>query len=297
MTLFHRIKLDELIVCPVCHGELPLEEISRNGSGDCRSCGRTFTYNDGVYDLTPVPAPDNDVLDKWELWEKLQANGLRAYQLAPEASCAVKGRDDVIAWKRFLKIKWSSCVLDIGCGPVGTPEYLRGWRFIKAVGIDPLSPTVATPGMLFIKAIGEYLPFTDSCFDNIILATSFDHVLSPRRVLTEVKRCLQPDGALMLWMWLKVPVPIPPPRRNPISTTWSKIFPPAPPPPVSTEIPAWQELNNSLEIPPGAIDCYHFRHDDETELQQWCQELGFGESRKKTYGTNNLFLELKKIPG
>ena len=254
--------LEEILVCPVCHGELPLEEIRKQGEGSCSSCGHTYTYRDGIYDLTPVPPPDDDVLEKWTLWEKLQENGLISYQMAPEASCSIAGREDVIAWKQFLNLRPESCVLDIGCGPLGAPEYLKG--AVDPIGIDPLQPVIPLSGMAFVKAIGEYLPFKDSSFDSIILATSLDHVLSPQRVLSEVKRCLQPTGSVLLWLgqaagtslslrFFKIGAFIV--ERAPFlrHLLWFKAKT------EHTPDPLWQQVRRSLEVPPGAIDPYHFR--------------------------------------
>jgi len=94
--------IEKLLVCPLCHSDLPLVEIRKHGKGSCRSCGYVFTYENGIYDLTPIPPPDSDVLNKWSLWEKLQSNALISYQVVPEASCSIAGRADVEAWKQFL---------------------------------------------------------------------------------------------------------------------------------------------------------------------------------------------------
>jgi len=286
--------LEKMLVCPVCHTELPLTKIRAKGKGSCISCRRAFTYHNGVYDMTPMPPPDDDVLAKWALWEKLQANGLISYQMAPEASCSIAGRADVAAWKKFLNLKPGSYVLDVGCGPIDIPEYLKGWQQIQAIGIDPLQPSFALSEMMFVKGIGEYLPFRDESFDSVILATSLDHVLSPLRVLSEARRCLKPDGSALMWLSQQVGLKtifytnlIPRIIRiiSPIIQSARRAK--------DTTKPLWQKINESLEVPKGAIDPYHFRHDDEAEIRGWLSSLGFYIVRKSVYIRQDIFLELR----
>lgn len=253
--------------------------------------------NYGIFSLAPIPFPDSDVLEKWALWEKLQANGLTAYQLAPSASCAVAGRADVEAWKEFLELKIETCVLDIGCGPLDIPEYLKGWSGVEVIGIDPLQSVTPPTGMLFVKGIGEYLPFKSSIFDSIIMATSLDHVLLQQRVLSEVKRCLKHSGRILIWLGIIPKVDESLSLTQRVRRFVSKCSKPVLHflglvPPLPSQ-PFWYQLNERLEVPPGAIDPYHFQHFDETNLQRWCLRLGFMVSRRRLYG-NSVFLELQE---
>src|SRR5258706_12208128 len=86
------VQLDDLIACAVCHAALPTAAIRRDGAGDCPRCGRRYTCDRGIYDLTPVPPPDESVSSRWSAWNELQANGLTSYTRAPEFNLSVGSR-------------------------------------------------------------------------------------------------------------------------------------------------------------------------------------------------------------
>ena len=70
----------------------------------------------------------------------------------------------------------------------------------KKYAIDPLADfykthfNIDSTGLIFLKGRGEELPFEDKSFDIIILANVLDHVESPKKVLSEVKRVLKDNG-------------------------------------------------------------------------------------------------------
>src|SRR5450759_987052 len=177
----------DLIACPVCHS--PLEPA---GSGlRCSTCNRDYVGGHGV-DLTPVPPPDAEVQAKWPLWEKLQANFVAAATAVPEHSLSVTARPDADAFAEFCD--FAGTVLDVGCGTQELPTYadVKSCRFI---GIDPLAGAPER-SFEFVQGLGEFLPFRSDCFDQVLFATSLDHMLVPRRALAEARRVLRPGGAV-----------------------------------------------------------------------------------------------------
>jgi ubiquinone/menaquinone biosynthesis C-methylase UbiE len=180
----------DLIVCPICRGELKRE---RHGLL-CAGCGRR--YRDGAtLDLTPVPPPDADVLASWPLWEKLQANFVSAASAVPEHSLSVTSRPDVEAFASFCA--FSGIVLDVGCGTQRLPTYAdRG--SCRFVGIDPLAGEPER-AFEFVQGIGEYLPFRSDSLDQVLFATSLDHMLVPRRALAEARRVIRAGGSVNVW--------------------------------------------------------------------------------------------------
>ncbi|MRS11748.1 MAG: methyltransferase domain-containing protein [Actinobacteria bacterium] len=183
-----------LLVCPVCHGELR----TAASSVECAACRRNYPVRTGHPDLILNPAPDQELAEKWRLWERLQENGEVSYARAPKANLSIGRRADARAFAGFCKLE--GMVLDVGCGPQRLPSY--GSDFAGTlVGIDPLVGS-ARRDFLFAMAIGEYLPFRDATFDRVLFATSLDHVMSPGMVLREARRVTKPSGSVNLWFGL-----------------------------------------------------------------------------------------------
>jgi SAM-dependent methyltransferase len=51
---------------------------------------------------------------------------------------------------------------------------------------------------LFVRGIGEHLPFGDASFDAVLAFWSLNHVSDPEQVLREVARVLKPSGKALL---------------------------------------------------------------------------------------------------
>jgi ubiquinone/menaquinone biosynthesis C-methylase UbiE len=49
-----------------------------------------------------------------------------------------------------------------------------------------------------VKAVAEYLPFRNCCFDLIFTTSSLDHFQNPQRFISEVDLLLQKEGHLMV---------------------------------------------------------------------------------------------------
>ena len=184
-----RFPLD-LVACPVCHTQL--EDLE--STPHCPGCGRAYAH-EKVLDLTPNPPPGEEVLSKWPLWEALQANFVSAATTVPEHSLSVSARPDAEAFARFCEL--SGAVLDVGCGIQRLPTYadLEACRF---VGIDPLSGSEERD-FEFVQGLGEYLPFRSDCLDQVLFATSLDHMLVPSLALGEAQRVIRPGGSVNVW--------------------------------------------------------------------------------------------------
>lgn len=189
------VDLNELLVCSVCHSDLVVKRIRSNGSVSCSRCGRNYTLNEDVYDMTPLASSDEVLKSKWDTWQKLQDNGLLSYTNAPELNLSVATRPDVLAFKTFSEP--SGLILDIGCGSLTYPAHLPDAGGV--VGIDPMLGQQPR-GFAFVQGIGEYLPFRDKTFDHVVYASSLDHLMDPKRSLTEAARCLKDGGHISLWL-------------------------------------------------------------------------------------------------
>lgn len=183
--------VDDLLVCGVCHGELQ-DRVGSEGFV-CVDCSREYQRRDRVADMTPVPPPDEVLRSKWGVWEELQANGEHSYNADPDSNLSVGERDDAARFAEFCRLR--GAVLDVGCGPQARPSYAGAGRF---VGIDPLRGE-RERSFDFVQGIGEYLPFRDGTFDQVLFATSLDHLLDPVRALREAVRVLAPGGTIEIW--------------------------------------------------------------------------------------------------
>jgi ubiquinone/menaquinone biosynthesis C-methylase UbiE len=258
--------------------------MQETGVGRCPQCGCQFIYQNGAFNLTPIPPPDADVLSKWSVWETLQENGLISYQEDPDHNLSVGHREDVAAFADFCDLQ--GLILDVGCGPQVLPSYGAAYAD-TLVGIDPL------PGDLgrqfsFVQGIGEYLPFRDNTFDRALFATSIDHMLSIPRVLKETWRVVKPDGTVNIWFqepgpsrwearWRYVLSLI---REGKILTLLKK-FPDGVKallfssdislPDSTSKVP---EYFQKLKKPESSIDHFHFKHPTEKQIVRQLRAAG-----------------------
>jgi SAM-dependent methyltransferase len=238
--------LAEILVCPVCQGEL---EGTR-----CTSCGRIYEAGDFV----PHPLPDERLRERLRLWQKLEANGARAYELDPPSSLSVGDRSDARLFAEFSQL--AGLILDVGCGPQALPSYAEGTAE-RFVGIDPL-PGVQPRPFAFAQAIAEYLPFRDGVFDRVLFATSIDHLLLPERALAETRRVSRAGG--MVCIWVGEAAPPPPPeglgerlqrRRRIVDITTPRV-------------------TMRFRVPRGAIDAFHAAHPSVEQVAGWLDNAG-----------------------
>jgi SAM-dependent methyltransferase len=269
--------IDDLIVCPICHSDLPLNELRQDGSAQCQSCHYVYSFQE-AFDLTPIPPPDDMVRGRWRLWEDLQSNFEKSYAIEPSASLSVGERADARLFAEFGE--WTGTVLDIGCGPQSLPSYATGYTG-RFVGIDPLMGFPVRQ-FDFVKGLAEFLPFRDATFDRILFATSLDHLLNPLKSIQEARRVVKPDGQVLIWYGL-VQEPDRKPRRNLIRKGFNlirqgnwreisqKIRRLAGKKPALPELPAYLQ---GLDVPPGAIDPFHAYLVEENTLTDWLRSSG-----------------------
>ena len=93
-------------------------------------------------------------------------------------------------------------VLDAGCGRSLFTEIRPDWPFtITAADVDHdllLSRKALFPGVRWLVAEAQPLPFRDRAFDALFAGELIEHLVDPRPGLAEFRRVLKPGGVLIL---------------------------------------------------------------------------------------------------
>jgi ubiquinone/menaquinone biosynthesis C-methylase UbiE/uncharacterized protein YbaR (Trm112 family) len=253
--------LGQILVCPVCHGQL---ESSR-----CTGCGRVYENGDFV----PDPLPDDDLRKRSRLWQKLEANGARAYELDPPSSLSIGDRADAQLFAEFSQLE--GLILDVGCGPQALPSYAEA-AIERFVGVDPLRGEQPRQ-FAFAQAIAEYLPFKDDAFDRVLFATSIDHVLSIELALAEAHRVTKAGG--MVCIWLGEAAPPPPPEGLRERLRRRRVMEVATP-----------RVTMSFRVPKGAADAFHAAHPSVEQVEAWLEQAGLQVVESQQPLPNHRFL-------
>jgi ubiquinone/menaquinone biosynthesis C-methylase UbiE len=90
-------------------------------------------------------------------------------------------------------------LLDAGCGDGGVARLLRERvGAVVAVDVEASAAWRDEPGLEFLVADAEELPFPDASFDLLHSKDSLHHMHSPERAVAEYRRVLKPDGTALI---------------------------------------------------------------------------------------------------
>jgi ubiquinone/menaquinone biosynthesis C-methylase UbiE len=90
-------------------------------------------------------------------------------------------------------------LLDAGCGDGGVARLLRRRvASVVAVDVEPSDSWRDEPGLEFLVADAEELPFDDESFDVVHSKDSLHHMTSPERAVAEYRRVLKQGGAALI---------------------------------------------------------------------------------------------------
>jgi SAM-dependent methyltransferase len=228
------------LACPVT--KAPLTE--RDGHLETSAARYDRNAEHGFWDFVPK---DKSVSGPaWAAWEKLQENGMVSYEADPIANIAVGKIPEYVAFGQFCDFHGK--VLDIGVGPQRSPTHFDECTKddVFFVGVDPLIGQQPRD-FAFIQALGEFLPFRDGLFDQVLFVTSLDHFIDPTLALKEAVRVMADDGVLCIFHGEK-DKDAPRPAKSP-------------------------EWYRSLVVPEGAEDPFHMRRFSAKELEGYLQAL------------------------
>jgi ubiquinone/menaquinone biosynthesis C-methylase UbiE len=98
-----------------------------------------------------------------------------------------------------VRFRGDERLLDVGCGNGGVARMLRPLvGEVMAVDVEASPDWRDEPGLRFLVADGEHLPFDDGSFDVVHSKDSLHHMDDPRAALGEYRRVLRPGGTLLI---------------------------------------------------------------------------------------------------
>lgn len=139
-------------------------------------------------------------MNKKLTWEALQKREWEYYSThGPVGVFSVASDKTANVFSRFIADR--TCegqkLLDVGCGCLEMPEYLR-LTSATVYGIDPFAGDKKRQ-FIFKQGVAEKIPFDDNFFDVVTIATSLDHFLDPGKGIRECYRVLSSNGKLLIW--------------------------------------------------------------------------------------------------
>jgi SAM-dependent methyltransferase len=190
-----------VLVCPACLSSGICDKLcDRNGLKyyQCSKCNRIYPRDEfNVIDFQVVDRILSLPEPYLGIWALAQQASLEEYQNLSPASISTPEREVVQAFAAFVDISEGK-ILDVGSGTDYIPGYLQGHDIKNYVAIDPLPVEKEVPYKRAM-ALGELMPFADSTFDTVLVATSLDHVLCIDSFFSEIFRVLRDDGRAYIW--------------------------------------------------------------------------------------------------
>jgi ubiquinone/menaquinone biosynthesis C-methylase UbiE len=110
--------------------------------------------------------------------------------------------------KTLVREMGNSTVLEVGCGSASMSHFFREY-----IGVDPslyaLKVARKNGAEYLVRAVGEYLPFRDKCFDYVFSQGLIEHLEDPVQVLKEKVRVAKRKvffsvprrGGLLHFLW------------------------------------------------------------------------------------------------
>lgn len=138
---------------------------------------------------------------------RIDADRFEPSEIRPGRSTAAGGVVDYRLNKLAELVRIEGHWLDCGCcdGEYTVGLHERGAEQVTGSDVDSLRIAVAeqrwsdTPGVRFMVAMAESLPFPDRHFDGVLLNEVLEHVADQRAALRELLRVLVPGGMLALF--------------------------------------------------------------------------------------------------
>jgi len=175
------------------------------------TASKGYSFSQKAYPIRSLE-PDLPIVDFDEQLKQLKAAApknynhfIKAFNLAADGyatrgpnTFAVTEHPHVPFFRAMVNIHACGNVLDVGCGQLVVPAYLRDIPVERLAVCDPLDSFGPRP-FPSVKTFAEFLPWSDETFDTVIVGTSLDHFYLLDVALAEIQRVLKPEGLLLLW--------------------------------------------------------------------------------------------------
>jgi len=133
-----------------------------------------------------------------DLWKELQNLEYSMYLDNPVGVFSHDNHESALRTGRVINDSCEGNCLDIGCGALSFPSYMKAAPKISFYGTDPYFGNVDRD-FPFVQSLAECLPFKNNSFDNALIATSLDHMYFPEIALAHINRALKDLGNLFVW--------------------------------------------------------------------------------------------------
>ena len=192
-----------MYACPKCNSTITID----HEVNSCSECGFEVKFENNKIKYNFDKLLFDRFNERYLLNKVLNNNGILSYQLLAEESISLDDREDVVHFRGFIEKNIDKeskdkkkKLIDIGCGPLQLPGYLNFNSIdqYELYGIEPEEDSKFC-GQL-ITGCCEYMPIQNNVFDVAVFATSFDHLCSIEKSIQEVKRVLNKDGKVFLWI-------------------------------------------------------------------------------------------------
>jgi len=143
------------------------------------------------------------VLDRAAIeWKRLNDEEVVRYAHCGEKGLfSYSGMPEAMEFGKVVsRIVKEGSILDVGCGCLELPEYMRYTKGVSWTGIDPHRGE--SKKFTRIVGVAESLPFANETFSAVTFATSLDHLLNPSLSIKEAMRVLKPHGYILIWTGL-----------------------------------------------------------------------------------------------
>ena len=143
---------------------------------------------------------------KYEIWHELLKREWIAYKQSPVGVFSVDGYIVAEEVGRLINQYNPKTCLDIGCGCLSLPTYMKTAKDVKWFGVDPLAGDQLRQ-FNFLRGCAENLPYSNNFFHSVLFASSIDHLLDPCIALREAWRVLKSGAYIFIWFTNRVNAP------------------------------------------------------------------------------------------
>jgi SAM-dependent methyltransferase len=252
---------------------------------DCAGCGMNYYGNTSRLSYEPHDQLLERFGERYLRNKVLNNNADLVYGKVAGGSLSTADRDDVQAFVRFVDAyAVHGVVLDIGCGPLPLPEYLRNLKASGAdiVGLDPLDSNDFQG--FRITGCSELMPLPAGSVDTAIFATSLDHVVDLTTTIAETRRVVRTGGRVIVWMsdqyrpWWRRILGFTKARLKACFSSYPghryRIYP----------------HGVVLYVPPWAVDPFHSYHESPMDLSRDMRRGGFVQTALDYRAKDEVFL-------